>query len=238
MSKIRAAQERIRQQRAVAVEAPPAAGRPAVAAPGKIAARQAAAGLEAQLAADVDALHGLTLEAKAAIKKGLVEKYRAHCEAFLAAGHQGLADPVVPYWVVWLWDTGDIEGFIRHGRRAEALNQRSPLRTPLKEFRWYRLLEWSGAELKAGRSPEPYFSQVYAEAQAMPGSIGSGYHALAGKFFVKWAEAAEQDEDREAALEHYQRARQAFETAKAVSERARVETALKQVARKLEQLGS
>jgi hypothetical protein len=144
---------------------------------------------------------------------------------------------VVPYWVIWLWDTGDLEGFIKHGRRAEALNQRSPLNTPLKEFRWYRVLDWANDELKAGRSPEPYFGDVYAEAEAMPGSIAAGYHTVAGKLAMGRAEAAEKDEDIDVAVEQYRQAKAAFETAKAVSERARVETALKAVNRKLEQLG-
>jgi hypothetical protein len=237
MSKIRQAQARIRAGLEAEAQAVPPAPRPAAPAPGKIASRQAAAGVAQQLAADVESLKGLTLEAKAAIKKALVEKYRAHAEGFLAAGHQGLADPVVPYWVIWLWDTGDLEGFIKHGRRAEALNQRSPLNTPLREFRWYRVLDWANDELKAGRSPEPYFGDVHAEVEAMPGSIAAGYHTVAGKSFVTRAEAAEKDQDTDVAVEQYRQAKAAFDAAKAVSERARVETALKAVNKKLEQLG-
>ena len=238
MSKIRAAQERIRSGMEARVQPVPVAGRTVVSGSGKIAARRAASGIAEQVAADLESLKGLTLEAKAAIKKTLVEKYRAHAEGFLAAGHGELADPVVPYWVIWLWDTGDLEGFIRHGRRAEALNQRSPLNTPLKEFRWYRVLDWAGEELKAGRSPEPYFSDVLGEVEAMPGSIASGYHTLAGKLAVGRAEAGEADEDPERARTEYEAARKAFEQAKAVHDKARVETALKTVAKKLEQLGS
>jgi len=153
----------------------------------------------------------------------------------LAAGHAHLADPVVPYWVIWLWDVGDIEGFIRSGRRAEALGQRSPLQTPSKEFRWYRVLDWANDEVKAGRSPEPYFADVLTEIDAMPGSIASGYHTLAGKLAAGWAEAAEAEGDAERAHAEYESARAAFERAKAVHDKARVETALKAVMKKLEQ---
>jgi hypothetical protein len=237
VSKIRQAQERIRQKRAAALPAVQAPRAPAPR-PGKIAARKASAGIETGLAADLAALKGLTLEAKRVLKVQLVEKYRAHAEGFLAAGHAHLADPVVPYWVIWLWDVGDIEGFIRHGRRAEALGQRSPLQTPSKEFRWYRVLDWAGEELKAGRSPEPYFGDVLGEVDAMPGSIAAGYQTVAGKLALGRAEAAEADGDAERAQIDYETARAAFERAKAVHDKARVETALKAVVKKLEQYRS
>lgn len=234
MSKIKQAQARIREQRAASAPAvrPPRGPAPR---PGKIAARKAATGIETGLADDLASLKGLTLEAKRALKVQLVEKYRAHAEGFLSAGHAHLADPVVPYWVIWLWDVGDIGGFIRHGRRAEALGQRSPLQTPSKEFRWYRVLDWAGDELKAGRSPEPYFGDVLGEVDAMPGSIAAGYHTLAGKLALGRAEAAETEGDAERARTEYEAARVAFERAKAVHDKARVETALKAVMKKLEQ---
>ena len=179
-------------------------------------------------------LKGLTLEAKAALKRRLVEKYRAHAERFLASGHGTLQDDITARWVIWLWDIGDIEGYLRASRKAEALHQRSFLSTPLREFRWYRLLDWANGEHKEGRSTEPYFSDVLAEADTMPGSIASGYHIVAGKLAQGRAEQAEGEGDAEQARREYLAAKAAYERAKAVHDKARVETALKQVNRKLE----
>ena len=73
MSKIRQEQERIRAGLVAKAQVAPEASRPAAPArtQGKIAARQAASGIAAEVAADVEALHGLTLEAKREIKKAL-----------------------------------------------------------------------------------------------------------------------------------------------------------------------
>jgi len=232
MSKIRQAQERIRETQ-TAGKAPGAlAVSPATV--GKIASRQAASGIEADFETDVASLKGLTLEAKAVLKRRLVEKYRVHAERFLASGHGSLKDDITARWVIWLWDIGDIEGYLAASRKAEALNQRSPLNTPLREFRWYRVLDWANAEHKEGRSPEPYFTDVLGEADAMPGSIASGYHILSGKLAQGRAEQAEADGFEKLSRQEYQAARAAYERAKSVHDKSRVETALKQVIRKLE----
>ena len=230
MSKIRIAQERIRA--GMKDDAPRTTTPPLPL--GKMASRQAASGIEAVFAEDVKSLKGLTLEAKTRLKKTLVEKYRAHATRFLASGHGQLQDAVTAHWVIWLWDTGDIQGFIENSRRAEALDQRSPFQTPLREFRWYRLLDWVSAEVKAHRSPEPYFEDVYQEVGAMPGSIASGYHTVAGKWAFWLGEQAEADGEPEEARAFFDSAKQAFERARAASPKARVETVLKQVIRKLE----
>ncbi len=43
--------------------------------------------------------------------------------------------------------------------------------TPLREFRWYRVQDWANDELKAGRSPEPYFGDVCRETYSRKSSI-------------------------------------------------------------------
>lgn len=203
---------------------------------GKAALASAAASLAQGFAADVDGLRGLAEEARMALKRQLVERYRAHAEAFLRGPGGGVQDPVAALWVIWLWDIGELESFLVHCARAEALDQRSPFATPLQEFRWRRTLDWAREEHEAGRSAEPYFSQVSAELERMPGSIAWGYHGLAGRIAVAHAQRAEQDEDADLARAGYTEAIACFEEAHKASPKARVKTELERARKALTRL--
>ena len=127
---------------------------PSVIASGKaglLAANQTAALVSASLAEDLEALHSIaSFERKAVFKR----------DTLLPSGQ---TRDVLGYALVCLFDCGFIERALdlagwcmEHGQRLpDRFKSSVPLLVAL------RTLEWAKAEHDAGRSPEPFFGQVF-----------------------------------------------------------------------------
>ena len=218
-------QRRINEARG---EAAPAPATPPPPVRGKVGAIQADREATPGIELDLESLKGITLEAKVELKKHLVAKYRAHCEAILEAGPTGVADTTLRWWVLWLWDIGAIGEFITHSRRAEALGHMSPISTTFAEFRWRRVSEWAWDEIKKQRSPMPYLEDVAGEMDAMPDSIAGFYAKLLGEHQWNLAQSAETEAD---ATERMHAAQAHFDRAMELAgDAARVKTKLGKVA--------
>ncbi|MDH5751573.1 MAG: phage terminase small subunit [Deltaproteobacteria bacterium] len=197
---------------------------------GKIGAIKAAAESGGYFEAERLALKGLTLEAKREGKLKLLVKYRPHVESFFASANRTVADPIVPWYVIWLWDAGDIEAFISLSRQAEALGQHSPIATPINEFRWRKISEWAWEEIKNKRSPMPYLEDVFSEADDMPESLSGFFHKLMGEHAVNLADAAGERGDEEQRQDCLSTAESFFESAQEIrGEKSGVKTILAKV---------
>ena len=138
---------------------------PSVIASGKaglLAANQTAALVSASLAEDLEALHSIaSFERKAVFKRDtLLPKYAEYINRFRDSGQ---THDLLGYALVWLFDCGFIERALdlagwcmEHGQRLpDRFKSSVPLLVAL------RTLEWAKAEHDAGRSPEPFFGQVF-----------------------------------------------------------------------------
>lgn len=129
--------------------------------------------------AELDRLKGLPIEEKITIKKALVEKYKADVE------HLGTSKDLQEYslllnaYIIWLYDTGDIEGFLRMIDQAIALSQQQKI-IPQKDYtrlKLYWILDWTAEQRDKGLPWEPYFSQVFKTITdwKQPKRIREGY---------------------------------------------------------------
>ena len=138
---------------------------PSVIASGKaglLAANQTAALVSASLAEDLEALHSIaSFERKAVFKRDtLLPKYAEYVNRFRDSEQ---THDLLGYALVWLFDCGFIERALdlagwcmEHGQRLpDRFKSSVPLLVAL------RTLEWAKAEHDAGRSPEPFFGQVF-----------------------------------------------------------------------------
>ena len=118
---------------------------------------------------DLESLSGLSLAAKTAIKRKLIEEYREYCESFAQTAEVSKQDRIFQYWVVWLFDVGiedkDIlDQFLKYANEAIRLEQKpSFIKRPFLEFKRWSILEWSEEVYNDGKSPDPWFSAVFDE---------------------------------------------------------------------------
>ena len=136
-----------------------------------------ATGDEAVLAASPDSLHILTaalrrdverLRALSSLGERLVMKRDVLLPAWLPRVETYLADgkvflfPAISYCIIWLFDTGEMERALALAAPAIAQGQTMPenFRSDLPHFVADTVLAWAEAEVLAGRTAEPYVSQV------------------------------------------------------------------------------
>jgi hypothetical protein len=110
----------------------------------------------------LEALHSIaSFERKAVFKRDtLLPKYAEYINRFRDSGQ---THDLLGYALVWLFDCGFIERALdlagwcmEHGQRLpDRFKSSVPLLVAL------RTLEWAKAEHDAGRSPEPFFGQVF-----------------------------------------------------------------------------
>ena len=163
----------------------------------------------AQLEAYRAQLSGKAEAEKMAIKKEALSVFGPYLKAFFAAG-KSANDQLVAWCMIWLWDVGDIEAFVSQSQQAEKMGVKSPIATPLDEFRQRRVREWAEEQVFAGQSPEPYLSQVFdAEQEQMGEHIRGMFHRVLGLDLERQMETAPPEKKVElgkAAQYHYEKA--------------------------------
>lgn len=131
--------------------------------------------------ADMETYKGLPVEEKVTIKAGLIKRYRQHVEWVLetAQKEDSLA---VNGFIIWLFDTGDIKGFLDAIDRAINIAQRQTI-IPKKDYqtlKLYWIMDWASEQRDLGQPYEPYFSQVFNSIGnwKLPKRIKEGYWYL------------------------------------------------------------
>ena len=161
---------------------------------GLLAANQTAALVSASLAEDVEALHRIaSFERKAAFKRDtLLPKYAEYINRFRDAGQ---THDLLGYALVWLFDCGFIERALDLAGWCMEHGQRLPERfkSPVPLLVALRTLEWAKAKYDAGRSPEPFFGQVFDRlfdpdpelVWDVPDQLAASYLRLRGLLLAK-----------------------------------------------------
>ncbi|MBU2647876.1 hypothetical protein KKI24_24420 [bacterium] len=130
------------------------------------------------VAEDIASYKGLPVEEKIRIKTGLIKRYRQHVEWVLETGQKEDSLAVNGY-IIWLFDTGDMEGFLDTIDRAIAIAQRQTI-IPGKDYqtlKLYWIMDWAAAQRDQGQSYEPYFIRVFKSIRdwKLPKKIREGY---------------------------------------------------------------
>ena len=113
---------------------------------------------------DLASLSGLSLAAKTAIKRKLIEEYRKHCETFVKTVEVSKQDRIFQHWVVWLFDVGIedktiLDQFLKYADEAIRLEQKpSFMKRSFLDFKRWSILDWAEEEYNDGKSPDPWFS--------------------------------------------------------------------------------
>lgn len=160
--------------------------------PGMIGRQQLEALLTGALDEDLKGLHELqSVERKIQVKREqLLPKYREYVERLRSLG---LHHDLLGYYLVWLFDCGEIEPAVELGlwcaEQGVSLPER--FRRPLVSFVAGGVLEWAETQHDSGRSAEPYFSRLFelaagpgadggAPAWDLPDAMRAGYYRLRG----------------------------------------------------------
>jgi len=123
----------------------------------------------ARLEVDLERLKGLSVPQKSEIKVKLVSDYRPEALAYFAGDDQ--FEKLASYWVLWLFDAGELEDFLVYIAQAQEKDLLiykfgDPLLSEAK------LIErWAKEQLKAKEPASPYFDQSFDrldKAQAWP----------------------------------------------------------------------
>ncbi|MDK2956518.1 MAG: hypothetical protein PWQ57_2014 [Desulfovibrionales bacterium] len=158
------------------------------AAGGSLGALRKAQLLADALTEDLKRLHEIkSIERKAEVKRSeLLPKYQPYVDRLTA---EDKADPLLGQYLVWLFDVADLPRAMALGRYCDAHGVGLPERfhRDLRTFMADAVLAWSEAENEAGRSPEPYFSDVLAKLAApvpdgwdAPDALRAKYYRLHG----------------------------------------------------------
>ena len=156
---------------------------------GLLALQQLVAFLTAALVEDLAMLSGITSkERKAEVKRdNLLPKYEQYVERLQEAVCQ---HELVGYYLVWLFDVGLVEKALQLGfwciQHGQALPERFNSKVPF--FIASQVIDWAEKEFDAGRSPDPYFSDVFAllndseqqDTWDVPDKLRARYHRLCG----------------------------------------------------------
>ena len=127
---------------------------------------------------DMATYKGLPVEDKLPIKTRLIKKYKDHVEWVLSTAQKDDSLAVNAY-AIWLYDTGDIKGFLETIARAENIAQRQTI-IPKKDYhllKLYWIMDWTAEQRDLSQSYEPYFSQVFESVKnwKLPKKIREGY---------------------------------------------------------------
>lgn len=155
--------------------------------------------MEAALAVDLERVSAInSREARQQLKRDeLLPKYQNYVTRYIDSGLNH-PNPVLMQVMVWLFDTAQFEEGLGLARFAMSQWQAMPARfkRDIPTFVADEFIEWAEAEYKAGRSPEPYLSDllpwVDGEWQLFE-RIPARYHKLVGILAIdtkEWAKAA------------------------------------------------
>lgn len=136
----------------------------------------------------------------------LLPKYQDYIDRYLAAG---LVYPnrVLVQVMVWLFDTAQLDDALALADIAIEQKQQMPERFKRRDIQTFvadAICEWAYDEYKAGRSPEPYLSDLVHRVDGewqLPEQIPAKYHKLIG---IRAIEA--EPKDWATALLHLERA--------------------------------
>ncbi len=163
MSLALAHKRRVREQGAAAAATGARAYTPATALAGPANAQKHLALMTTALDADLERISAInSREARQALKRDeLLPKYLDYVQRYRESGLNH-PNPVLMQVLVWLFDTAQFEAGIELADFAIGQGQQLPERfkRDVQTFVADELIDWAEAEHKAGRSPEPYVSQL------------------------------------------------------------------------------
>lgn len=163
-----------------------------------------------QLSVDLGRLSKLdSIEDKIALKKGeLVPKYLPLVNEYIESG-EIYQNPMFVRVIIWLFDIGDVDQFIKLAKRAIAQGQSAPdgFKTDLPTFVVSQFAEWANEERKAKRSSSPYIEAVADAVACEEWEVNQPIvKCLLFKCMGQYADAAERYQD---AVTWYERAKEA-----------------------------
>lgn len=138
-----------------------------------------------------------SLEARQRLKREeLLPKYLAYVQRYRESGLNH-ANPVLMQVLVWLFDTEQFEQALELADFAMAQGQTMPERfkRDIPTFVADSVIDWAETEHKAGRSPEPYLSQLLPRVDGewqLFERIPARFHKLLGILALegeRWAQA-------------------------------------------------
>lgn len=154
--------------------------------------------MEDALAIDLERISAInSREARQQLKRDeLLPKYLDYVQRYRDSGLNH-ANPVLMQVLVWLFDTAQFEQGLELANFAMEQGQAMPerFRRDVPTFVADELIEWAEAEHKAGRSPEPYLSDLLTWVDgrwALFEKIPARYHKLLGIIAMEakdWAKA-------------------------------------------------
>jgi len=163
MSLALAHKRRVREQGAAAAATGARAYTPATALAGPANAQKHLALMTTALDAALERISAInSREARQALKRDeLLPKYLDYVQRYRESGLNH-PNPVLMQVLVWLFDTAQFEAGIELADFAIGQGQQLPERfkRDVQTFVADELIDWAEAEHKAGRSPEPYVSQL------------------------------------------------------------------------------
>lgn len=163
MSLALAHKRRVREQGAAAAATGARAYTPATALAGPANAQKHLALMTTAMDADLERISAInSREARQALKRDeLLPKYLDYVQRYRESGLNH-PNPVLMQVLVWLFDTAQFEAGIELADFAIGQGQQLPERfkRDVQTLVADELIDWAEAEHKAGRSPEPYVSQL------------------------------------------------------------------------------
>jgi len=154
--------------------------------------------MEVALAGDLDRLHQLnSLDQRQQLKRSeLLPKYQDYVTRYRESG-LNFPNQVLVYVLIWLFDTGEFVAGHELADFAMSQGQELPerFRRDIPTFVADAVIEWAEAEERAGRSPEPYVTDLLPRVDGewkLFERIPARYHRLLGLLAMSrkdWAAA-------------------------------------------------
>ena len=161
------------------------------------------------------------------VRASLIKRYMGHIESYLSGG-EVFANPVLVYVIIWLFDLKRMGealklAFIAIEQEQKLVGFKRNLSTWVADT----VCDWAESEHKAGRTVEPYFTQVFEMMGKwpVPNVVVMKYNKMAGVI-------AFDKEDFETAIKYFEAA-QALQDGKI---KAQVGTKLDKAKKKLKAL--
>lgn len=163
--------------------------------------------MEDSLAVDLERISAInSREARQQLKRDeLLPKYQEYVQRYRDSG-MSFQNSVLVYVLIWLFDIADFEKGLELADFAMSQSQKLPERfnRDIPTFVADEVIEWAEAEYKAGRSPEPYVSNLLPRVDgewSLFERIPARYHKQLGILAMDrkdWAEAVTRFERAEA----------------------------------------
>lgn len=166
---------------------------------------------EAALDQDLERLSAMkkNMAARQDLKRNeLLPKYQDYVQRYAESG-LNLENRVLVWVLIWLFDTAQFEDGLELADFAMEQGQLMPegfKRRDVETFVADAIWDWAYAEHQAGRSPEPYLSNLLPRVDGeweLTEQIPSKYHKLIGMRAIK-------DEQWETALKHLERSTELY----------------------------